>query len=232
MFRIRRSLLLLSPALLGCTAPRSDSGPLTSTFEQYRVDRFDEITGLRYTFHAQLGTKQLARQWEWEPESGRVVASSPEEDFGAVVYFREAEGSETTRALDALFVNDQYWLLFPVHLERDAGLDFSEGGIATGPVTESELRVVTAQYGPTGGYTPGDAYDLYLDEDGVIREWVYRRGGSDEPTRSARWGEPVPLGPLRAVLRFDGPDPEAFRVWFSDVAVRVAGDDDWRVVDL
>jgi hypothetical protein len=35
-----------------------------------------------------------------------------------------------------------------------------------------------------GGYTPGDAYDIYYDEDYIIREWTFRKGNSPEPTLS------------------------------------------------
>ena len=208
-------------------APRTD--PL---FAAYRVERFDELTGLRYTFHARLGARELARAWEWEPRTGRVRATSPDEPFEATVYFRGAEGPpESSRELDARFINDQYWLLFPVHAARDAGARPVERGPATSPIEGLELRQLTVQYMGEGGYTPGDAYDLFLDADGIVREWVYRRDGGEEPTRTARWSEPVELGPILASLEFDGPDPAEFRVWFTDVAVRVEGEDAWRPVD-
>ena len=46
------------------------------------------------------------------------------------------------------------------------------------PLGSSSTTVITVKYPDTGGYTPGDAYDLYLDENYMITMWIYRRGGS------------------------------------------------------
>ncbi|MEO0653096.1 MAG: hypothetical protein AAFZ65_20640, partial [Planctomycetota bacterium] len=110
---LRSSLLLvvLTALTLGCrstAAPRPEADPLRAA---YGLDRFGEVTGLRYTFHARLGARELARSWEWEPQTGRVRATRPDDALQATVYFRGPEGpAESSRELDAQFINDQYWL--------------------------------------------------------------------------------------------------------------------------
>ena len=44
------------------------------------------------------------------------------------------------------------------------------------------MQKLTIVYGDEGGYTPGDAYDLYFGDDYVIREWVYREANQPEPS--------------------------------------------------
>jgi hypothetical protein len=81
-------------------------------------------------------------------------------------------------------------------------------------------------YPPSVGYTPGDVYELFVGEDKRIHQWVYRRGGAPEPTRTATWEDHRTLGPL--VLSLDHKVPDGtFRVWFSEVALRLAGSPDW-----
>ena len=42
--------------------------------------------------------------------------------------------------------------------------------------------MITVLYGKEGGYTPGDAYDIYYDENYMIKEWVFRKGNAVEPS--------------------------------------------------
>ena len=39
-------------------------------------------------------------------------------------------------------------------------------------------------YSNEGGYTPGDAYDIYFDDNYIIKEWSYREGNITEPSLS------------------------------------------------
>ena len=42
--------------------------------------------------------------------------------------------------------------------------------------------MITILYADEGGYTPGDAYDIYYDNNYLIKEWVFRKGNSEEPS--------------------------------------------------
>ena len=81
-------------------------------------------------------------------------------------------------------------------------------------------------YPPSVGYTPGDVYELFVGDDHRILQWVYRRGGALEPTRMATWEAHRTLGPLVVSLDHRVPDG-TFRVWFTDVALRLAGSQEW-----
>ena len=85
---------------------------------------------------------------------------------------------------------------------------------------------VVVSYPTEGGYTPGDAYDLFLDKNDRIIQWVYRRGGAKEPTRITTWEDHRQVGPLLLALNHYGQDKN-FHVWFTDVAVKTVSANTW-----
>jgi hypothetical protein len=46
------------------------------------------------------------------------------------------------------------------------------------------MDMITILYPSEGGYTSGDAYDIYFNEDYMIKEWTFRKGNSPEPSLS------------------------------------------------
>ena len=40
--------------------------------------------------------------------------------------------------------------------------------------------MITLTYPSEGGYTPGDAYDIFFDRNYMIKEWVFRQGNSEQ----------------------------------------------------
>ncbi|MGK0386344.1 MAG: hypothetical protein ACI849_000954, partial [Patiriisocius sp.] len=92
-----------------------------------------------------------------------------------------------TKQYDANFINDKYWLLAPFNLIWDEGTSFSEKKQQVAPISKDTLNMLTITYGKEGGYTPGDAYDLYYGADFLIREWVFRKGNAPEASMQTTW---------------------------------------------
>ncbi len=88
---------------------------------------------------------------------------------------------------------------------------------------------ITVQYPDEGGYTPGDAYDLYLNpQTRLIEQWVYRRGGKADGS-AMTWEKHRQLGPIVVCTEHWGAPndkDERFHLWFTDVRVKVAGQDE------
>ena len=94
----------------------------------------------------------------------------------------------TLARADAGFINDKFWLLAPyqwVWDQQSFTHEFKEEAIA--PISGDSVFQLTITYGQEGGYTPGDAYDFYLDRDSILREWVYRKGNQPEPSLITTW---------------------------------------------
>ena len=187
----------------------------------YGAESFDEVTLLEYTFHVQLPGREVTRSWRWEPKLDRVTFLGPGEVHS---YVRDdLEGlpdGDPLFALDARFINDQYWLLFPMHLvwDTDLALTLDE---ARAPISGLLVRRLTATYLAGAGYTPGDAYDLYLGADDRIIEWVYHADGTADPGRITTWSDPVRLPPLTLDLDHSGPESD-FRVWFDPMTIHAS----------
>ncbi|MEM6855538.1 MAG: hypothetical protein AAF593_14120 [Planctomycetota bacterium] len=117
------------------------------------------------------------------------------------------------------FINDSYWLLFPFQLVW-SDPTVTDAGMQPLPLGGGEGQKLICQWPAEGGYTPGDAYDLYLGEDGLIQQWVFRRGGQ-ENGRAHTWEDHQQLGPIIVSLDHHGPPPgnegSGFRLWFTDV---------------
>ncbi len=232
MMKMRLGLTMLlfvtMAASAGCAshARTADSDVRQQIARHYGIEGFDQIEAIRFTFNAQVGAKQVRRAWLWKPAAGEVRHGIDSQTAETFTHPLPAETTDARqRALDAKFVNDRYWLLFPLHLVWDRTAEVEARGRARPPTGGGEARRIEVRYPSAGGYTPGDVYELYVDTRGEIVAWVYRRGGDTRPTRTSTWEDHRRIGPLRISLDHHGPD--GFRVWFSDVALRIQNRPGW-----
>lgn len=199
----------------------------------YAVDAFAQIDALRFTFNLQLENKHVQRSWIWQPGRDEVTYTGLDPNGEPLTLtFRRAQASgqlagSLQQTVDSWFINDQYWLLFPFHLAWDADLRFEQRTAQPLPLGGGSADVLVVSFPPTGGYTPGDVYELFLDDRLRIAQWIYRKGGADNPTRIARWEDHRRVGPLLLALQRRGPDAR-FHIWFSDVSVKIKGRDGWQ----
>lgn len=196
--------------------------------ESYGLQHFGEVEKLQYTFNVKKGEDHLYRFWIWEPRLDRVTFKGMDYQE-AVTYNRSEIGDDTPERLkkiDAWFINDNYWLLFPFHVAWDTNTKVENLGRRKLPMGDGSARCVVVTYPAAGGYTPGDVYELYLDNYNRLTQWVYRRGGSEKPTRITTWEDHRKVDALTFSLNHLGEDRN-FRVWFTNVGVKMAGIDSW-----
>ena len=223
-------VLLLTVGMTSC-AGRSQENPTTARqliAESYGLQHFSEVEKVQYTFNVKLGEKLISRFWIWEPRLDRVTFKGMDYQK-AITYNRdEIEGTESNKLkkIDAWFINDNYWLLFPYHVAWDTNAKVEDIGWKPLPMGAGKARCVVVTYPATGGYTPGDVYDLFLDDQYRLMQWVYRRGGSEKPTRISTWEDHRKVGPLAVSLNHQGED-QYFQVWFTTVGVMMVGADSW-----
>lgn len=184
------------------------------------LESWDQVTQLKFTFHAKLSaeTEEIIRTWTWEPKSGQVVLERPDEETLSYSRFGLADGTVAEREADEHFINDSYWLLFPLHLAWDEGLTLkSEPGEMPG--SGEPCQIVQASYDGGGGYTPGDIYDVMVEEtSGKVLGWAFYPKGAADPKLVTRWEDYETFGPLKLSLNRPAVEGE-FRVWFTGVEV-------------
>ena len=89
---------------------------------------------------------------------------------------------------NAGFINDRYWLLAPFNLKWDhSNFNYTKADDVIAPISKKNMHKLTIVYTNEGGYTPGDAYDFYFENDYLIREWVFRKGNQKEPSMTTTW---------------------------------------------
>ena len=228
--RFTLTVLMIGGLLAACaaTGPTESQTALRNRIgKAVGVSDFDRIEALRYTFNVKIGDRQIRRSWIWEPGPDRVVLDLKAEDGGADYNRREVAASETLRSVDARFINDNYWLLFPLHVYWDADAAVTDAGKTDFPIGPGTGRRVVVSYPGKVGYTPADVYEIFLDDDFRIREWIYRKGGATAPTRITTWEDYRRLGPLTVSLDHRSADG-SFRLWFTDVGVKLKGEKTWR----
>lgn len=205
------ALLLLLTTLLAPVRAEPAAEAAQKLAEAYGLKAFPALKEIQFTFHAQIPDKKVERSWVWRPQIDEVTAV----ESGTT--YKRSSMSDADKKLDAQFINDQYWLLFPLHLVWDDNITLTlEPEKVASPISGDKFRKLTVQYGEVG-YTPGDAYDLYFDEKYKVREWVYRKGGAKEATRVSTWEGYEDFEGLHISTNHKGPDE--FRVWFTGIEV-------------
>jgi hypothetical protein len=216
----------------GCSGLQhsSSTSPRDRLADAYGIKDFNQVEELRYTFNVKVGDKVTSRSWSWEPKTDRVTFKGTAEQGGTVSYERSVltgQPTEQVKKVDPQFVNDNYWLIFPLRLYWDRSATVTaDDAPASLPIGTGKARRIVVSYPTTEGYTPGDVYELFVDDSDRIVQWVYRKGGDPKPTRITTWEDYRKVGPLKPSLNHQGPDA-SFRVWFTDVAVRLVGKTDW-----
>jgi hypothetical protein len=198
----------------------------------YGLDSWGQIDAIRYTFNVE-GARQVSRSWVWEPKTDQISYDGKDKAGNPVkvTYARSQVASQSAVVKDEVdpsFLNDQYWLLFPFHLVWDTGAAVEDAGMQKLPLGKGSAEKVAVKYS-SGGYTPGDTWELYVGTDGRIRELVFHHGGAAKPSLVVvTWAGYKKAGPLLLSLDHRGTaDGKRLHLFFSNVAVKLVGSSDW-----
>ena len=143
-------------------------------------EKWNQVKTFQFTFGGKIEDSSSGRSWVWSPKTNDIALTTNGE---TTEYNRNNMDSVTLKA-DRGFINDKFWALIPFQLIWDEGTTISEQEKATSPINQQGLNKIIITYSNEGGYTPGDAYDIYFDDDYIIREWSYRKGNVSEPSLS------------------------------------------------
>src|SRR5215471_16484070 len=153
----------------------------------YGLDSWAQIDAIRYTFNLDLPALKLkaSRGWVWEPKADRVSYEGKDKAGNLVkaTYVRSQLSSQPENVknkVDPDFVNDQYWLVFPFHTCWDTGANVEDKGMQKLPLGRGSARLVSVKY-PSGGYTPGDTWNLYVGPDNRVKQMVFQHGAGGNP---------------------------------------------------
>ncbi len=228
------AVLVLAPGSWAQTRPPI----LEQIAKTYGLDSWNQIEGIRYTWNGEItGLFKASHTWEWEPKTGKVSYEGKDKDGKPVkaTYVQSQLNSAPADVKDVIapsFVNDNYWLLFPLHAYWDTSATVTEKTAQKLPIGAGSADLVSVKYpAEAGGYTPGDTWDLYVGKDNRVVQFVYHRGGAKPPHLvTATWTGYKKAGPLLFSTEHRGTaDGKPLHIFLSDVSVKVTGSDTWIV---
>jgi hypothetical protein len=145
-------------------------------FKTYGFEAFSQIERICYTYNLELPALNLSRTWEWEPKTD-LISYEGKDKNGApmkLTYPRPQLSSQTDvvkNEIDPAFTNDNYMLLFLLHVSWDGGA--TDEGMHKLPLGNGPAQRVVVRYPAEGGYAPGDTWELYVGADHRVDEFVY-----------------------------------------------------------
>jgi hypothetical protein len=229
-----RFLALSSLLILPATTGAQQRAPIVEKLAKtYGLDSFGQIEAIRYTFSAQAPGLDLSRSWTWEPKTDQVTYEGKDKSGKpvTVTYLRSQIGSQSAEVKDDIdpgFLNDNYWLILPFHVDWDTSATVEDEGMQKLPLGMGSVQKVAVKYPSGGGYSSGDTWELYVGADGRIEEMAYRAGGPTKHVVIATWADYKKAGPLLVSLEHRGTrDGQPAHVFFSNVAVKLVGSNTW-----
>ncbi len=229
-------IVVLGVAILATSSLAQTRAPIIDQIAKtYGIDSYDKIDAIRYTFALDVpGLFSVTRTWIWEPKTGQVSFEGKDKDGKSVkaAYNRLQMGSQPAEAkeIDPNFINDNYWLLFPFHAYWDKSATITDDGMQKLPIgTGSARRVVVKYPSESGGYTPGDTWELFVGSDNRVQAMAFHHGGSVKPSLViASWTGYKKAGPLLVSTEHRGTaDGKPLKLSLQNVAVKLTGSDKW-----
>ena len=135
---------LLITGLAACAGGDKESRATTvrqRIGQSYGVQYFDQIEQVQYTFNVRKGDTHARRFWIWEPKRDRVTFDGMDYK-DPITYYRsdlQTNPSNKLKSIDAWFINDNYWFLFPFHVAGDTQTTVEDVGRKKLPVGDGEL---------------------------------------------------------------------------------------------
>lgn len=212
---MKKYLFILASLVTASACQQKPELPDTLPFKvakAYGIENFDQVNSIAYTWNVQRDSVNvISRDWKWNIKDSTVYYSGPDTTFTYSL------AADSLPKQDGAFINDKYWAMMPFQLAWDSGYTTEITENVASPIKGTSSTKLTVVYSADGGYTPGDAYDLYIDENNMILEWTFRRGNGAEG-RTWTWENVAQFGPLKLAQDHMGQDGKRF-IWLTNVKV-------------
>ncbi len=194
--------------------PTRTSDPLTTQIAFANgFENFEEIKQFNFTFNVKVNdTLRTERAWKWFPQEDRIELTEKGETF---TYINDGDLEEAEKPIDQKFINDSYWFLFPYQLIWSE-YETEHIRSATAPISKEQMQQLTVRFEGEGGYTPGDSYHIFFNDDNMIREWTYESSGGR--TLSTTWEDYETFEGI-TVAKTHKSEDGSFELFFTDIEV-------------
>ncbi len=178
-------------------------------------ENWKDVSEINFTFNVDRAGNHSERSWTWKPKSNDITMRNAKD----TISFNRNKLDSVSLPYDAAFINDKYWLLAPYNLVWDEGTTLSEPTKVTAPISGDSLHKITITYGTEGGYTPGDAYDFFYDNDFKVKEWNFRKGNTEKPSMTTTWEDYEDFNGLH-IAKMHQDSTGGFKLYFTNISVK------------
>jgi len=170
-------LLLITFLIYQITVAQKSKTVINSIAKANGVESWKNVAQIKFTFNVDWKEKNTTkRQWTWNPKTNDISLV----EKGKETLYNQSKLDSLSLGADKHFINDKFWLLFPYQLVWDKGTIITLKNKQISPIKEENLNLLTIVYDTEKGYTPGDAYDVFYDDNFIIKEWVFRKGNQEK----------------------------------------------------
>ena len=212
-------LAIASLTIMSCAdnAPQLTKAQLRAqeVAKAHGIDAFDGLNQIAFTWGVTREGGNFERRWIWNTKENLVTRIVQ----GDTVTYNWKALDSVSNEINKGFINDKYWLLAPLQLEWDKEsytVSLEENVASLGK--QEMLDKLTITYGNEGGYTPGDAYDFYIDDTNTVREWVFRRGAAEETSIISICEDYLSLGGLLMAQRHQRAGQDGY-LYLTDISI-------------
>ncbi|WP_298895853.1 hypothetical protein [uncultured Psychroserpens sp.] len=185
--------------------------------QAHGFENWEKVNQIEFTFNVDRGENHFERRWSWQPKHNYVVSTVNKDSI--TMFIRDSILDPNFVKVDKSFINDKYWLLVPFQLVWDEGTTISDPVKEVAPISKTELNKIVLTYGNEGGYTPGDAYDIFYDNNYIIREWVFREGNKEEPSMTTSFENYEDFNGIKIAKDHKMADGN-FNLYFSNIKIK------------
>jgi hypothetical protein len=178
------------------------------------LDQWENVNEIQFTFNVDRTDSHFERSWKWNPKTNDVTMISGNDS----ITFNHKQVDSTSMNADKGFINDKYWLLAPFNMVWDEGTTIQTKDSVPAPLSGKIMNQLTLEYGAEGGYTPGDAYDFYYDNDLLISEWVFRKSNQEDPSMITTWEDYEDFNGIKISKTRIGKD-NSVKLYFTGIKV-------------
>ncbi len=209
-------LFLFPIFIFSCNEKAGNKGKAIEIANASGFKEFSKIKSIEFTFNVEKDSAHVTeRRWKWMPQENTVIFYDKND---STLFKRTDTSTSELKKLNAQFTNDEYWLIFPLHLQWDKGYTFTDNDTAKGPVTEKKYHKYTVQYNARDGFTPGDMYELYIDDKNMVQEWAFHKTAATEPSLMTTWENYEDYKGLKIAKEHKSKDGK-FRMYFTGISV-------------
>ena len=183
--------------------------------EAHGFNNWSKVKELAFTFNVDAESNHFDRSFIWNPKTNQVTAITRKD---TISYSRKKVDSLSLRA-DQGFINDKFWLLPAFQMVWDSGTTFSKSTKEIAPISKDSLNKITLTYSKDGGYTPGDAYDFFYDNNYLIKEWIFRQANSEKPSMITAFSDYKTVKGISFPTK-STKDGENWSLYFTDVKIK------------